>query len=174
MVETSVHEMAWQVHYRQRLVAAEVAAAAIKPGDDLYIPVAAQPRLVVKAMLDRGEALRDVRVTCMPAADYGWLDPEHAGRFSLNIVYANLITRDALARRVADYTPFMIYGAHKALDEGREEGRRLDAVIITVTPPNQHGYVSLGTSSDLRSSEQLITGEQRRLAAQPPAAEQAG
>jgi 4-hydroxybutyrate CoA-transferase len=38
----------------------------------------------------------------------------------------------------------MIYGQHKALDEGREGARPIDLTIIHVTPPNEHGYVCLG------------------------------
>ena len=144
MTATSEQTLDWQTHYRDRLVSAQEAAARVRPGDSVYLPVGQQPHTVVRALLDRGEELRDVTITCLPAADYGWFAPEFEGRVTVNILYANAFTRDALDRRIADYTPFMIYGGHKALDEGRAEARRIDVNVITVTPPNAHGYVCLG------------------------------
>jgi 4-hydroxybutyrate CoA-transferase len=134
----------WQSLYRQRLVTAEDTAARVRPGDHVYLPVAQQVHTVVAALIKRGNELRDVTVTCLPAMDYGWLAPEFEGRITVNILYANPFTREAVARGVADYTPFMIYGHHKGLDEGREEQRPIDMNVISVTPPNQHGYVCLG------------------------------
>ena len=144
MTTTPAQTLDWQTYYRDRLVSASEAAARVRPGDSVYLPVGQQPHAVVRALLDRGEELRDVTITCLPAADYGWFAPEFEGRVTVNILYANAFTRDALDRRIADYTPFMIYGGHKALDEGRAEARRIDVNVITVTPPNAHGYVCLG------------------------------
>lgn len=134
----------WQELYRRRLVTAEEAAARVKPGDNVYLPVGQHVHALLHALVARGTELRDVTVTGLPSADYGWFTPELEGRLTVNVVYAGPFTRDALDRRVADYTPFMIYGAHKALDERREEGRRIDVNLIAVTPPNPHGYVCLG------------------------------
>jgi 4-hydroxybutyrate CoA-transferase len=134
----------WRAIYERRLTSAEAAAARIKSGDQVYLPTGQQIHAVIRALVARAGELRDVTVTCIQAADYGWFGPEFAGRIRANILYANPFTREAVAQGKADYTPFMIYGHHKALDEGRPEGRRIDVNVISVTPPNSHGYVSLG------------------------------
>ena len=134
----------WRALYEQRLVTAEHAASQVKPGDNIYIPVGQMPHAFIRALLARGDALRDITITGLPATDYGWFAPEFAERLTVNVLYANQTTRDAVARGTADYTPFMIYGGHKALDEGREEARPIDVNLISVTPPNAHGYVCLG------------------------------
>jgi 4-hydroxybutyrate CoA-transferase len=135
----------WQDLYRQRLTTAADAAARVQPGDHLYVPIGQAPHALLRALVARTD-LRDVRITCLPALDYGWFEPEVAERLSVNILYANPFTRDALDNRIADYTPFMMYGGHKAIDEGRPEARPIDVNLITVTPPNAHGYVCLGHS----------------------------
>jgi 4-hydroxybutyrate CoA-transferase len=134
----------WRAEYERRLVPAEVAARAVRPGDHVYIPVGQQPRLLFEALLARRD-LHDVTVTCMPAAEFGLFEPENVARFTISLIYANPFCRDALDRHLADYTPFMFFGAHKALDDGRQEARPMDVTLIAVSPPNEHGYVCLGT-----------------------------
>jgi 4-hydroxybutyrate CoA-transferase len=102
--------------------------------------------VVLHALVAHADALRDVTVTCLPGADYGWIGPEFDGRLTVNVVYASQFTREALERRLADFTPFMMYGHHKGLDEGRPEGRPVDTLVIAVTPPNEQGYVCLGNA----------------------------
>lgn len=135
---------AWRPHFESRLVSAEEAAARIKPGDSIYIPVGQVPHGIIHALLARRDGLEDITVTALPPVDYGWFAPEYQGRLTVNVVYANPFTRDAVEQGVAGYIPFMIYGAHKALDEGRQEARPIDVNLIGVTPPNEHGYVCLG------------------------------
>lgn len=136
----------WRAHYQPRLVSAAAAANVVRSGDHIYLPAGSQPRAVVAALLDRCHELRDMRITCLPLVDYGWFAPEYAEALTINVLYASPVTREAVAQGRADYTPFMIYGAHKALDEGRPEARPIDVAVITVTPPNAHGYVCLGNS----------------------------
>jgi acyl-CoA hydrolase len=136
----------WQAIYESRLATAAEAAARVRPGDQVYIPVGQQVHAIVHALVARAGELRDVTVTCLAAADYGWLAPEIAEHITVNVLYANPFTREAVAKGIADYTPFMIYGHHKGLDEGREEGRRVDVNLISVTPPNAQGHVCLGNA----------------------------
>jgi 4-hydroxybutyrate CoA-transferase len=145
MTTTAIKPGEWQALYAARLLSAEDAAASIRSGEHIYIPVGQQPKALVDALLLRDD-LRDVTITCLPLLDYGWLVPEQRGRLRINVLYASAATRPAIADGSADYTPFMMYGAHKAIDGGRAEARPLDVVVISVTPPNEHGYVCLGTA----------------------------
>lgn len=138
-------ESGWRAQYAARLVSADDAVAPIRCGAHVYIPIGQQARAAIEAMLRRPD-LHDVTVTCLPAADHGWFAPEYADRFNVHVVYANQFTRDPIERGIAGYTPFMMYGAHKALDDHRVEARAVDVTVVSVTPPNQHGYVCLGTA----------------------------
>ncbi len=146
MTTTPTRATDWHDLYGQRLISAPEAAARVTSGDDVYVPVGQQVHGVIAALVARGGELRDVTITGLPTADYGWFVPDLQGRITVNVLYANVFTRDAVDKRVADYTPFMIYGGHKALDEGREEARAINVNMISVTPPNAHGYVCLGNS----------------------------
>lgn len=143
MTQTQARVSDWRAHYHDRLVSATDAAARVRSGDNVYIPVGQAPSGIIRALLARDD-LRGVTITCLPAIDFGWYAPEYQGRVTMNILYANATNRVAVEQGIADYTPFPIYGGHKALDEGREEGRRIDVNLISVTPPNEHGYVCLG------------------------------
>lgn len=136
----------WQELYARRMISAAEAAATIKSGDHLYVPVGQQVQAVIRALLQRRDELQDVVVTGMPAVEYEWYTPEFVGRITPNVLYANNYTRAALEQRLADFTPFMFYGAHKAVDEGRVTARPIDVNLINVTPPNHSGYVCLGHS----------------------------
>jgi 4-hydroxybutyrate CoA-transferase len=136
----------WREHYRQRLVSAEEAAARVGPGASVYVPVGQMVGSVIRALVARGPDLEGVTVTGLPGVDYGWFAPEFAGRLTVNTIFATPATRDALERGLADYTPCPLWGFHKGLDEGREEARPIDVNLISCTPPNEHGYVCLGTA----------------------------
>ena len=142
---TAIKPGAWQALYAARLLSADDAAATIRSGEHIYIPVGQQPKALADALLRRDD-LRAVTITCLPLVDYGWLAPEQRGRLRINVLYASAATRPAIADGSADYTPFMMYGAHKAIDGGRAESRALDVVVISVTPPNEHGYVCVGAA----------------------------
>lgn len=146
MTESAVLPAGWQAIYHQRRISAAGAAGLVSSGQQIYMPVGQQVGLVLDALVARAGDLENVTVTGLPAVDHGWFAPEFAGRLTVNVVYANQATRGALDQRVADYTPFMIYGHHKGLDEGRDEARSIDLNLISVTPPNAHGYVCLGSS----------------------------
>jgi 4-hydroxybutyrate CoA-transferase len=136
----------WQMTYAARTVSATEAAALIAPGEHVYIPIAHTPQPVVEALLQRDD-LHDLTVTCLPAQEYGWLAPAQRGSVRVNVLYANAFTRAAVADGTAGYTPFMMYGAHKAIDGERAEARPLDTVIINVSPPNEQGHVCVGVAT---------------------------
>jgi len=134
----------WRAIYEARLVSAEEAAAAIRSGEHIYIPIGQQPRPIIDALLRRDD-LHNLVVTCLPAQEYGWFAEEYRQRITVNVIYANPFCRDAVNAGIADYTPFMMYGAHKAIDAERPEARPLDTVLLSVSPPNERGYVCVGT-----------------------------
>lgn len=136
----------WQDIYRRRLVPAEEAVSHIKSGDRIYIPVGQQVQTLLAALMGRANELHDVEIKCLPMADFGWFEEDFLDHFTINVVYASIFSREALEQRKADFTPFMVYGAHKALDEGRPEGRRIDVNMVSTTPPNEWGYVCFGAS----------------------------
>ena len=136
----------WREVYQRRLISAEAAARRVKNGDHIYLPIGQQYGPVAAAIVARGAELTGVTFTGLPPADYGWYAPELRDHLTVNIVYANATSREAVNSGVADYNPFMMYGHHKGRDEGRLEGRPVDVNLISCTPPNDRGYVCIGNS----------------------------
>jgi 4-hydroxybutyrate CoA-transferase len=100
--------------------------------------------ILLSALLGRADELENVEIAGLPGQDYGWFGDDMRRHISVNVLYASTFTRDAVNEGKADYTPWWIWGAHKDFDEGRPGARNLDAVLISVTPPNRAGYCCFG------------------------------
>jgi 4-hydroxybutyrate CoA-transferase len=136
----------WQEAYRRRLVGPEEAVACIKSGDRIWVSIGQRVSLLVTALLGRAPELENVQISCLPWADFGWYSEVFRGHVDIDVFYASPFSRDAVNARLADYTPWWVWGGHKALDEGRPDARPVDVALISVTPPNRWGYCSIGHS----------------------------
>ncbi|MGH2602025.1 MAG: acetyl-CoA hydrolase/transferase family protein [Dehalococcoidia bacterium] len=134
----------WQELYRRRLVSAEEAVAQIKSGDRIWVPLGQRVGLLLAALLGRADELEGVEVTGAAAANMGWFSDEMQRHIRTNILFASFLTREPLAQKQAGYTPWWVWGGHKALEEGRPGAKPLDVAMISVTPPNRSGYCCFG------------------------------
>jgi acyl-CoA hydrolase len=139
--------MTWKDDYRRKLTTAEKAVELVSSGDRIYIhPGCAEPDILVHALLNRYESLKDVELIHLMAlgrADY--VEPKYHGHFRHNALFIGGNVRSAVQRGDADYTPIFL-GEIEALFERGE--MPLDVVFIQVTPPDERGYMSLGVSVD--------------------------
>ncbi|MBI3667193.1 MAG: acetyl-CoA hydrolase/transferase family protein [Acidobacteria bacterium] len=133
--------------FRQKLVTAERAAEIVKSGDHVYIhPGCATPEILVQALLKRAGQLRDVDIIHMLTfghADY--VRPEYEGCFRCNALFIGGNVREAVAAGRADYTPIFLHEIENLFSTG---ALPLDVVFMQVSPPDEHGYMSLGVSVD--------------------------
>ncbi len=139
--------MNWNEYYNKRLVSASEAVKHIKSGDRVVLGHAVgEPRLLPAAMVARANELTNVEVVHMVAKGEGlYAKPEMAGHFRHNGFFAGPSTRNAMAEGRADYTP-----CHISEIPGLFKNNVLpvDVAMITVTPPDQYGFCSLGVSVD--------------------------
>jgi 4-hydroxybutyrate CoA-transferase len=136
----------WQVHYSNRIVTADEAVKNIKSGDRVVLGHACgEPRILPKAMVDRSQELRNVEIMHMVAMGQGlYCLPEMEGHFRHNSLFVGASTRKAVAEDRADYTP-CFFSQIPALFR---DTLPVDVALVTVTPPDQHGFCSLGVSVD--------------------------
>lgn len=152
----------WQEHYNSRIVSAEDAVKFIKSGDRVVLGHACgEPKLLPEAMVRRAEQLHNVEVVHMVAMGKGlYAQPEMQGHFRHNGLFIGSPTRKAVAEGRADYTP-CFFSEVPALF--RDNRLPVDVAMVTVTPPDQHGYCSLGVSVDYTlqaiKSAQLVIAE---------------
>lgn len=108
---------------------------------------AAEPLTLVRSLITDGEHLADteiVHILTLGPAPY--VAPEHAGRFRHTAFFIGPNTREAIAEGRADFMPVFLSEIPELI---RSRRVRIDAVLIQATPPDRHGYCSLGVSVDV-------------------------
>lgn len=127
---------------------AEAAVAAIKSGDRVFIhSVAAAPQQLIAAMTARNGELREVEVVHLHTEGLApYADPEHAKSFRTNALFVGENLREAVAAGRADYIPVFLSEIPRLFRSGILP---IDVALIQVSPPDRHGYCSLGVSVDV-------------------------
>ncbi len=137
------------------------AVAGIESGQRIFMQgAAATPTPLVEALVARGEELRDVEITHLHT--YGptpYTEPRWAGHFTLRALFVGENTREAVNAGRASYTPVFLSDVAALL--APDGPLPVDAVFIQVTPPDAHGFCSLGPSVDVtraavQSARQVI------------------
>ena len=128
-----------------RIVTPVEAVAGIQSGQQLYVQcAAATPSVLLDALVARAPELRDVRVVHLHCEGPGpHLAPEMAPHFRHRALFIGPNARAAVNEGRADYIPVFLSDVPHLLESGLLP---LDAVLINVSPPDEHGYCSLGTS----------------------------
>lgn len=130
-----------------RTVDAAEAVAVVRSGDRVFIhSVAAAPQALIAALAARAPALRGVEVVQLhtegPAP---YAAPELAASFRVNALFVGKNVRDAVARGQGDYVPIFLSEVPALF---RSRAMPLDVALISVSPPDRHGYCTLGPSVD--------------------------
>lgn len=129
----------------RKLMTAEQAAALVKSGEQLWIPSTHAPLAILAALAVRGAELRGVKIRSTLLPDFGWFRREAMDSFDVQIQYAvQPDARKALAERVIDFHPLSMIMQHKAIDAGRREAQPIDKLLLTVSPPDEHGWCCVG------------------------------
>jgi len=131
-----------------KFTSAEKAVETIKSGDRVFIQsVAAAPQTLIKAMCARAPELKRVELYHLHtegAAPYA--APEMAASFHTNALFVGANVRRAVATGEADFIPSFLSEVPLLF---RREILPIDVALIHVSPPDRHGFCSLGTSVDV-------------------------
>lgn len=130
-----------------RTVSAEQAVADVSSGQRVFVhSVAAAPQRLVAALAARAPDLRGVEIYQLHtegAAPYA--APGMEASFAVNALFVGPNVRDAVANGNGDYVPVFLSEVPTLFRSGRVP---LDVALIHVSPPDRHGFCSLGTSVD--------------------------
>ena len=130
-----------------RVVSADEAVAAIASRQQVFVHGGAStPAVLLDALVRRAGELEEVGVihfhTEGPAPH---LAPAMAGHFRHRALFIGANAREAVNDGRADYVPVFLSDVPELFQTGVLP---LDAVLLNVTPPDEHGFCSLGTSVD--------------------------
>ncbi len=108
---------------------------------------AATPRLLVQALAERAMVLTNVEVTHLhtegPAP---YVSPELVGRLRVRALFVGGNLRSAVGDGQVDYVPVFLSEIPRLF---RSRALPLDVALLHVSPPDAHGWCSLGVSVDV-------------------------
>jgi acyl-CoA hydrolase len=140
--------MNWQEQYRWKVATAEEAVRAIPPRTRILIGSgASEPSRLVEAMVREGTHLSGneiVHLLTLGPAPY--VAPGLEGRFRHTAFFIGSNVRSAVQEGRADFMPVFLSEIPLLISSGRV---KVDVAIIQVSPPDRHGFCSLGVSVDI-------------------------
>jgi acyl-CoA hydrolase/GNAT superfamily N-acetyltransferase len=141
----------WRERYADKTVPAARAMGTLKAGNRVFLGSACgEPQALVRAMCESSSGLADtelIQVLTLGVAPY--TDPKYAANFRANAFFIGSSLRDSVNEARADYTPIFLSQVPALFKSGRVG---IDVAFVSVSPPDEHGYCSLGVSVDITKS----------------------
>jgi acyl-CoA hydrolase len=132
----------------ENYITAEEALASVKSGDRVFVQGSAQtPTFLLSALAKQKDRLTDVELTSITLQ--GDVEPakaEYAGHFRTNSLFVSAPVRDAVNCGLGDFVPVFLSDIPHLFRGGILP---LDVALVQVSPPDKHGYCSLGVSVDI-------------------------
>ncbi|WP_264560384.1 acetyl-CoA hydrolase/transferase family protein [Flavobacterium sp. N2270] len=128
-----------------KYVTAAEAVKIVKSGDRVYVQAAAAtPTILTKALAERASELKNVEICHLHTeGDAPYANPTLAESFHVNSFFIGANVRHTLKAGNGSYTPVFLSELPLLF---RKNVLKLDVVFIQVSPPDSHGYCSLGVS----------------------------
>ncbi len=129
-------------------MSADEAVKLIKSGDRVLVQAAsATPQTLLKAMVGRASELRNVEVIHIHTEGYiDYAKPEYSESFKTSCFFIGGNARKYVQIGSAQYNPVFLSDIPHLFRNGTLP---LDVVLLNVSPPDKHGYCSLGVSVDV-------------------------
>ncbi|WP_442787497.1 acetyl-CoA hydrolase/transferase family protein [Flavobacterium suncheonense] len=126
-------------------VTAVEAVKVVQSGNRVYVQAAAAtPSVLTKALTDRAAELRNVEICHLHTeGEAPYANPELSESFHVNSFFIGSNVRHTLVAGNGSYTPVFLSELPLLF---RKKVVSLDVVFIHVSPPDNHGYCSLGVS----------------------------
>ncbi|MDN3676188.1 acetyl-CoA hydrolase/transferase C-terminal domain-containing protein [Flavobacterium paronense] len=128
-----------------KYVTASEAVKVVKSNDRVYVQAAAAtPTILTKALAERASELRNVEVCHLHTeGEAAYANPDLSESFHVNSFFIGGNVRHTLAAGNGSYTPVFLSELPYLF---RKNVLPIDVVFIHVSPPDKHGYCSLGVS----------------------------
>lgn len=136
-----------QINY----TSADDAVKLIRSGNRVFIHgSAATPVFLVNKLLDRFSEISQIEIVAISThGKIDWNRPEVLNSFRLNSLFVSDNVRGWVNSEYGEYLPVFLSEIPKLFDKSI---LKLDVAIVQVSPPDQHGYCTLGTSADIAIS----------------------
>jgi len=152
--------MDWNKLYQSRIVSPEEAVTKIQSGNRVFLTGnCSVPQEILAALVKYAPNLHDVEICqalSVGPADY--VAPEMQGHLRVNTMFISANIRKAVQEGRADFTPVLLSEFPLLF---RNKILPLDVALVHVSPPDEHGFCSLGievglTKSPAESAKMII------------------
>src|SRR5512145_673730 len=137
--------------YQSRVVTAEEAVQKIQPGNRVFLTGnCSPPQKILAALVNHAPQLKNVEICqALSVGPAEYANPEMEGHIRVNTMFISGNIRRAVQEGRADFTPvflseFPLLFKQKILP--------IDVALVHVSPPDEHGFCSLGVEVGLTKS----------------------
>jgi len=140
--------MSWIEEYRSKLLTAREAVGCVESGMRVFLHSnCGEPEALVEAMVARAPELHNVEVLHLITFGVApYCAPEMEGHFRHNALFMGGNVRGAVNEGRADYIPIFLSEIEALFENGQIP---IDVALIQVSPPDPHGFCSLGVAVDV-------------------------
>ena len=134
--------------FTSNYITAAEALKYVKPGNRVFIHgSAATPIHLIEALQNRHEDIYDIELVSITTfGDVNFDRPEYRKSFFFNSLFVSAATRNVVNSEHGDYIPIFLSQIPQLF---RKNILPIDVALIHVSPPDAHGFCSLGTSVDI-------------------------
>ena len=132
--------------WRSKAQSAHAALDCVKSGMSIFVHgAAATPTPLLEALVRRDE-LQDVKLFHLHLeGNVPFVKPEYSGRFFSTSLFTGLSLRQPINAGQAEFLPVFLSDIPSLFTSGRVP---IDVALLQLSPPDRHGYCTLGTSVD--------------------------
>lgn len=129
---------------------AEEALNIIQSHNRIFVQGSSQtPTCLLKALTKHAHRLKDVELVFVTVFGDIYVDkPEYTNSFRINALFVSQAIREDVNKGIADYIPVFL----SEIPELFNEVLPIDVALVQVSPPDKHGYCSLGMAVDVARS----------------------
>jgi 4-hydroxybutyrate CoA-transferase len=140
--------MRWDAQYESKVATPEQAVEAIHSGMRVFLTGnCSVPQRLLTALVARAPELSDVEITqVLTLGEAPHADPAIHGHLNINTLFISDNVRSAVQQGKADFTPCFLSEVPLLFRNGILP---LDVALIHVSPPDEHGFCSLGLEAGL-------------------------
>jgi acyl-CoA hydrolase len=132
-------------------ITGEEAVKVVKPGHRVFAHGgAATPHFLLRKLAERARELWNVEVVSISMqGDSIITDPAYKNSFRINSLFVSENVRAAVNNGMGDYVPIFLSEIPILF---KRNILPIDVALVQVSPPDQHGYCSLGVSVDIAAT----------------------
>lgn len=139
--------MDYKAIYESKLTTPDEAVKLIKDGDTVvFAHAVAEPVALVDAMVANKNLYKDITVSHMVTLGKGeYAKKENSDVFRYEGWFTSPSVRNSISEGHGDIVPVFFHEIPSLI---RRDVLHVDVMMVTVTPPDEHGYCNVGVSSD--------------------------